>query len=274
MIPLGCFASRACQGTPTVVSGGSALNYAMGGTVTNTGVGTLYNVTVEDTLPNGTKTSIPVASSLNAKTTVNWALPGGFTTNANTPNPQSVTNTAFAKGFTDSGLTNLVTGPTPPTAVTCSASVSDAIGISKNCGIGSLPGTTLVLSGGKVVVQFNVCGQVCNNGQAQLTGIALGDVPNVSISYSGSTLAPGACAPWTATYQASSITSADPNGLIASRYFFADTINVTAATPALGTLSPPKDANGNFMCPNGSGGGYFACAAQSCPICPSGLCAP
>jgi len=96
-----------------------------------------------------------------------------------------------------------------------------------------------------------------------LTGITLAHNPATTITLGSSTLNPGASTTWSATYQPAAISSGD--GTIPGRFFFDDTIRVTAATPAVGPpLSPAA----------GCSPAALACAGASCAICPSGSCLP
>ena len=122
--------------------------------------------------------------------------------------------------------------------------MSSAISITKEC----VPGTTLVDIGNNVVVEAGVSGQVTNNGQSRLTGITLAHNPAATVTLASSTLNPGESTSWSATYQPAAITSGD--GTIPGRYFFDDTIRVTAATPAVGpSPSPVGGCRTPMICP-------------------------
>jgi hypothetical protein len=105
-----------------------------------------------------------------------------------------------------------------------------------------------------VVVQVGVSGQVTNNGNTRLSGITLADNPTATISLTSSTLDPGQSTTWSATYQPAAVPSDGTCN-------FADTIRVTAATPAIGDPLPPVGG-----CPDPND---LACAGASCPLCPS-----
>src|SRR5262249_17158056 len=149
---------------------------------------------------------------------------------------------------------------TNTTSAQCHCDVSSAISITKEC----VPGTTLVDIGDKVVVEVGVSGQVCNNGNTKLSGITLANDPAATVNLTSSTLNPGACPSWSATYQPADISSGD--GTIPGRFFFDDVIRVTAATPALGGPIPPPAPG---LCP---GSTDLACSGASCEICPPNLC--
>ena len=77
------------------------------------------------------------------------------------------------------------------------------------------------------------------------------------ITLTKSTLNPGEMTTWSATYQPAAVPSDGTCN-------FADTIRVTAATPAVG---PPLSPVAGCPDPND-----LACAGASCPICPPGSC--
>jgi hypothetical protein len=234
---------------------GTAIQYAFSGTVTNVGAGAVFDVQVVDTPGNATGTQtpanpIPVAASL---------APGASA-------PWSATFVTTAIMFTDEALAQAASSSGGPKTVTatatapCKTTVSSQIRISKEC----LPGTTLVDIGDKVVVQVGVSGQVCNDGQTKLTGITLANDPATTVNLTSSTLNPGACTSWSASYQPADISSGD--GTIPGRFFFDDVIRVTDATPALGDPIPPPAPG---VCP---GSADLACSGASCAICPPGSC--
>ena len=235
-----------------VINGGTALQYTFSGTVTNTGAGTVYDVQVVDTPGNATGTQtpanpIPVAASI---------APGASA-------PWSATFVTTALSFTDVALARAASAPggaqtvTDTTTAPCEGTVSSSIIITKDCD----PGTSLVDIGDNVVVQVGVSGQVTNNGQSRLTGITLAHNPAATVNLTSSTLNPGESTSWSATYQPADISSGD--GTDPGRYFFDDTIRVTAATADVGPNPTPIP---------GCSPAALACAAASCAICPPGSC--
>jgi hypothetical protein len=238
-----------------VISNGTALQYTFSGTVSNVGAGAVFDVEVVDTPGNATGTQtppnpIPVAASL---------APGASA-------PWSATFVTTALMFTDEALAQAASSPggaktvTDTTTAPCQGVVSSAISITKEC----VPGTTLVDIGDKVVVEVGVSGQVCNNGNTKLSAITLANDPATTVNLTSSTLNPGACTSWSASYQPADISSGD--GTIPGRFFFDDVIRVTAATPALGGPIPPPAPG---VCP---GSTDLACSGASCAICPPGSC--
>jgi len=235
-----------------VTPDGTALQYTFNGSVTNNGAGTVYDVQVVDTASvSGTQTpanpipikdtSMPpqVITSLAPGASGNWSAT--FVTTALSFNNQAVAQAASAPGG-DRTVTDTVSG------VSCAGSVSSSISIDKKCD----PGVSLVVEGGKVVVQVGVSGTVSNNGDTRLTGIHLVDNPAITtITPNNFALDPHTSTTWSGTYEP---------GALPSGGNFADTIHVTAATPAIGPTPSPA---GSPCDPND-----LACAGTSCPLCP------
>ncbi len=266
----GLHITKACgtgDQAPKTISNGTQIQYTFTGTVHNTGVGTLSNVSVADTLPDGSSGS-PVLSSTTlapngtAGDTATWT-DTFIATSSNVANPLSVTNSATASSTFGSTTVNSDNTAT----ATCSLSVSATLSVDKHC---VAPGPGLSCSSSGCVVQVPFSGHVCNSGSVQLTGITLADDPvalSPGITPNGFTLNPGQCtgdvgapADPTGTYRPTSAT----NGSVPGRYFFADTLSITAATAAIGPNPTPVGA----PCPAGA----LACGAQSCPLCPVGTC--
>jgi hypothetical protein len=249
-----------------VINNGTQVQYTFSGTVTNSGAGNVYDVQVIDTPGNATGTQTPanpipvVGTDVDGDGNADDLAPGASGT-------WSATFVTTSLGFTDQALAQAAAAPgglktvTDTTTKGCQTPVSSAISITKFC----VPGTTLVDIGANVVVQVGVSGQVTNNGNTSLSGITLADNPTATITFDSSTpLAPGQSRNWSATYRPAAISSGD--GTIPGRYFFDDTIRVTAATPALG--DPLPFAVG---CPDAHD---LACDTVSCAICPPGSCNP
>ncbi len=230
-----------------VVNGGTQLQYTFHGDVTNNGAGTVYDVQVVDTPLNVTGTQTPanpitVAASIASGASANWG-PVTFVTDALTFTDQAVAQAASAPG----GARTV----TDTTTASCVGEAHSSIAITKDC----IPGASLLDIGNNVVVQVGVSGTVTNNGNTRLTGITLADNPAATITFDSSTpLDPGQSTTWSATYQPAAVPSDGTCN-------FADTIRVTAATPALG---PPLSPVAGCPDPND-----LACAGAACPLCPS-----
>jgi hypothetical protein len=254
--------SKSC-GTATVSSDGTTITYPVNGTVTNTGIGTLYNVQVLDTVGTTTKTVTPTSTTLAAGASTTWS-------DSSTSGSTSQTDTASAQACTASGCTTATVFSTNPSSVTvtCTLPVTNSITVSKSCS------TTLQVSGNVVDVLVSYGGKVCNTGQSEVTNISLTDYTGTSTSAASTavdsslSVGPGTTAnPTCVNYGPHSyVPSSIDMAASAGRYFFDDTIVIKTATPALGTLqtvSTPNDPRTN---------GSYGYAAASCPICNVGEC--
>ena len=302
--------AKAC-GTPTVNAAGNSITYPVNGTVKNTGIGTLYNVTVFDTptSPAGSQKTRPVtnntAGSPNNGTNTLGAGETGTWSDSTTSTQASVSDSAFVQASLSTSVipdgacapNNTTCTPQDDTVIssvtlagsngsggianaTCTSQFSTALSITKNCGIPAaqnngtaVPGVTLTVSNSVVGVQVNVSGQVCNNGVSEIKNIGLTDAPAATITLGASTLAPGACTSYSATYVPSNIDQVvgGVGGPGAGRYFFNDLITISSASADVGSLCTLNSPN----CPTGPAActGKFGCASQSCPICQgSGEC--
>jgi uncharacterized repeat protein (TIGR01451 family) len=280
--------TKTCAGDGVV---GSDITYTFNGTITNSGIGSLHNVTVVDTLPAGAtnvsytppaggSSTPPVFPSIAAGATENWSVTFHSTS-------LSVQNSALAKGA-QTDVTPGSCGPPPDAGTVCSSSDQDtctttpsnSVTITKNCGVPTgypnavLPGTQLVTAAGLAAVQVNFSGNVCNTGDTQLSNVTLTDSPSATITLASSTIGPctvfdashnctaPTCVKYSGSYLPSGVTPGDLGGA-AGRYAFADTIKVTGATAALGDPPPhPAACTGAFLAD------AQACGGTTCNICP------
>ena len=240
--------TKRCAGA-RVNAAGTGILYDFAGTVTNSGGGTLYNVEVVDTLPDGTMETIQVAGTLAPMASVNWSRNNFLSTSG------SVINSAEARAAFENGGAKTVLSD-PDAQVTCELSPVAALRVTKACT------ASLFDQGAQVVVKVDFSGQVCNEGLTQLTGVTLADDPVATITPNAVTLAPGACSGYSGSYFPADIAL---NGDIPGRYFFKDQVSITAATATIGQPPPLASA----PCPANT----FGCAVTSCPICPAGTCA-
>ena len=248
--------TKSCNGPGSVSPDGTSVTYTWTATVTNSGIGTLSNVTLNDTYPDGTTASIPVAASLSggasASVTVTFVATNsnchsGVT---NCPSPLDATNTATAQGTTAGGV--VITSPLPAATAECRTPVSSSVAITKACDAAN-GGATLVAQNGQVVVEVFFTADVTNTGSSQLTNITLADNPAATILPSSTiaSLRPGESAHVTGFYFPSVVAPGSCN--------FSDVIRVTGATATLG--GNPTPAVG---CPSPSD---LACAPATCPLC-------
>jgi len=246
--------TKAC-GTATISNG--TITFPVSGTVTNTGIGTLYNVQVVDTITGGSTNTINVASTLAAGASASWGDSSTSTTST------SQTDTAQAQAATSSGGVASVFSSS--VSKTCTFTVNNSLTVSKSCS------ASLVASGGDVHVSVSYGGQVCNTGQTNVSNITLTDYPGTSTSGSNVvtnlSVNAGACV----SYPTSGALSYTPTQIAstptAGRDVFEDTITISSATPQFGTLTP---VSGN---PDRRVNGSYAYAVADCPICPAGFCA-
>ena len=269
----------------TVNSSGTAFNYDPNGTVTNTGIGTLYDVQVFDTIaPNTTPgPAISVSNSTTGSPNFGKNILGpnesGTWADPYTSTSTSVADSAYALAAeSPTGAQNLQSSNTAQ--ATCAAQANTTVTVSKSCT------TKLVISSNQVAVQVAYGGQICNTGPAQVTGIALTDYPDSSNQngtgsqvVSGVTLGPATgagptCASYgPLTYNPSLIdqTIIGNDGIAGDgpgRYFFSDLITITSATPSVGTISKVTSTDPRVN-------GTYGFGTASCPICNgSGECTP
>jgi len=283
----GMSVTKVCNGNGTVSADGTSVAYSYGATVTNDGIGALYNVSLHDTLPDGTVTDIAVTPLPDSCSGTPCLLGGHsvsvtnipFTATSsnchsgvtNCPNPLSATNTTTAKSFTAPSGGIQINSKEPAATATCSTSVSSSITIEKHCdqaANGGDGGATLVDNGSEVVVKVFYKAKVCNTGSSQLTNIALADDHGNPLTHDTPSpgnilsLGPGTCDDTIrGSYFPNSI---DSSPFAVGRFLFTDTIRVTSATATLGPNPTPA-----VGCPVGTD---LACAARTCPICYDNVC--
>ncbi len=266
--------SKQC-GTSSVNSSGTGFNYPVNGVVTNTGIGTLYDVQVFDTIGGVTGSAINVVNNVAASKYVGTNTLGsgdtGTWSDSSTSTATTQSDQAYALAATSSGGTqNLQSSNTA--SQTCTAEANTVLTVSKTCK------TTLQVSGSQVAVKVTYGGQVCNSGPSQVTGISLTDYPDSSnVSGTGSsvasgiTLGPATSAGPTCTsygplnYSPSLIdqTITGTDGIAgdgAGRYFFSDLITISSATPAIGSITKVTSSDPRTN-------GTYGYGTASCPIC-------
>jgi hypothetical protein len=184
-------------GTPSVVQGGTEVNYPVNGVVTNTGVGTLYNVSVFDTptSPAGaTRPAIFVSNNVSGSPNLGTSSLGagetGTWSDSTTTTAATASDSAFAQGGLSSSTipdgisTQSNTVSSSSASKTCTSNFNTTLSITKTCGIPAsgnnpaVPGVTLTVNGTSLGVLVSYSGQVCNNGVSQVTGVGLTDTPS------------------------------------------------------------------------------------------------
>jgi len=286
--------TKAC-GTPTIAANGTQVNYPVNGLVTNTGVGTLYNVSVFDTPQGGTaKPAILVSNNVSGSPNFNTSVLGagetGTWSDSTTSSAASASDSAIAQGGLSSTTvpngsstqTNTVTSTIA--SKTCTSTFSTSLGVTKSCS------TSLQVANSVVGVLVSFSGTVYNNGPSQVTGVSIKDTPGsgTAATISIGTLGPctpaafdangnctvaGASKPYASSYIPTNIDTVIGGvggaGTGPGRYSWTDAVTITDATAAVGTLN--KLTTGPFT-------GTYGGASATCPICQgqgsNGQCAP
>jgi hypothetical protein len=270
----GLSVSKSC-GTAAVDSTGNFISYGVGGTVKNTGVGTMTNVSVNDVVTYQANSSHNSGSPLTLAVTPSTLGPGavGTWSTTLTSSAASVSDVATASG--SSGGATITSDPS--NNVTCTLDVNTTLKITKSCS------TTLVATGSDVQVQVSFNGTVSNTGSSSISGLALTDYQDAStaghaITTIGSTgLSPctlvdgvtGLCdapAGASTTYSGSYTPNTIDGTADLGRFFFHDEAVISGATPAVGTLTKVSTT------PTDPGNLSFGEASASCPICDKGEC--
>jgi hypothetical protein len=271
----GMSVSKSCNGG-TVGADGTSVNYSYSASVHNDGVGSIYNITLHDTLPDGTTSDIAVSlpdscngtACLGPKHTAT-VTPILFTATSanchagvtNCTTPLDAINTVSAKGFSAPNSGGIEIDTTKDATAECKVSPSSSISVTKHCDADA-GGATLFDAGSVVEVKVFYVAHVCNGGTSQLTSISLQDDWGNPVQHDSpssiASLAPGACTDVKSSYVPNSIDSSS------GRYGFTDTIRVTSATATLGSNPSPAAS-----CPASTD---LACAAVTCPICFDNVC--
>jgi hypothetical protein len=250
---------------PVLVNNGTQVLYTWKGSVTNTGVGALSAVSIDDPQPDKTIAHPQLFINGTAVTTLN---PGDVATYSisETLTALTASNTATAKGF----FGNSEIDSSPSQSASCSISPSSSVSILKSC---VAPGPGLTCSAGSgCVVNVPIKAHVCNLGPVQLTSVGISDDPSATLSSTSipvldpaGTVKNGVatdCVDVTGTYTPTAV-DISSDGATNGRFSFTDTISVTSATPALGPAISAAQG-----CKNGA----LACSAVSCKMCNAGEC--
>ncbi len=267
--------NKSC-GVSSVDSSGTFIRYPVGGTATNTGVGTLFNVDVTDVVTYVSNSTNNTGSPLTLSVTNSITGSPHFGTNTLGPretgswgttltsSASSVSDVATSHGTT-TATDGVVVDSSPTNLITCSNSPVSMLQVTKMCH------TTLVASGFDVQVQVGYNGTVCNTGPSQITGLTLADFTgSAERPQSGgsgptpltTTLAPSGCTTYTGSYTPTTIDATASAG----RFFFDDQVVISGANATVGALT--KVTSSDPVCNN-----TFGCSGLvSCPICDRGQC--
>lgn len=268
--------TKSC-GTASVDASGNFINYPVGGTVKNTGIGTLSNISVSDVITYANGSTHDTGSPLTLTVTPSSLGPGATGTWSTTLTSSAGTVSDVATASGSSGGTSVSSSPS--NNVTCQLDVQTTLKVTKSCS------TTLQATGSDVQVDVAFNGTVCNTGASSVSGLTMVDYQDSStaahsVTTIGSTgLAPctsvdgvtGLCdAPATActTYSGSYIPNTIDAMAAAGRYFFNDEAVITGAQAAVGSLTKVNLGAGSTDPGNGS----YGLAHATCPICDKGEC--
>jgi len=258
------------------VVNGSSFSWDVDGTVTNTGIGTLYNVTVTDDAgtPGITTDDLTfTCSTLTAGQSKKWGSTAGtgdctanngFTVTSTTTNP--ITNGVTASGSTSSGGGGApVTATNSAVCATCT--LNPALGVSKTCQTTvTTQGTNPVL----VAVDVTYSGTATNNGNETLNNVSVADslttggtsdtigltscvvtTPSTcSISGGTATLQPSGAVNYAGSYLPNNFTVPTSGG----RAQFTDAVTASGT----GALDGTKESSGP--------------TSATCTLCPAGSC--
>jgi hypothetical protein len=255
--------------TPVLNAAQTHITYTIQGMVTNSGAGTLYNITLSDD-PNAdpagasehfdkvdcaTKlvdegdfpvTSLIGGASVCYKATMTVPI---------AENGRSDTVTVTADTESDGSGTELTQNAT----IQCpNLQVNPSLSVTKTCSTSVEVNPTT----NQVVVKVTISGDVCNTGDSTLTDVKVEDIGITGINplVSGVTLPstnPDTCQSFTATYFPSATNSSTPASVV-----FSDTVKATAkdifgnAVPNKNTTPPQPDVT-------------FTATCRLCPTCPT-----
>lgn len=229
---------------------GTSLLYDVTGTVTNTGVLTLYDVTVTDNFP-GQAPRIYAVGTLAGGAVANWPVGGPDTFDSGTTN-----------GPTNSASVTAAGSPGGPVILTASASdacpvvpINPALTVTKGCT------TDLTEENNRVSVEVSYSGQVCNTGNVPLNNVTVEDDKGSGVINLGTLDASGGandCKPYSGSYFPSIKGSPVANG----RYHFTDQVTATG-TPSIGDCAPGDPGTNDCV----------QTAGATCPLCDFNQCA-
>jgi hypothetical protein len=285
-------------GSPSPILGGTEINYPVTGTVTNTGIGALYNVSVFDTptSPAGaTRAAILVTNNTTGSAFLGTSTLGpsdtGKWSDSTTTTAASASDSAIAQGGAAANIVPNGSSTQPGTVTsanvataTCASAFETPLSVTKNCGIPAgtggtppaVPGVTLTSNGTSVGVLVSYSGMVCNNGVSAVTGVTLKDTPNAGPTgtITIGNLAPGSCGTYSGNYVPTNLDMviAGITGVASTgpgRYTWGDLITISAASSDIGSLCKIGDPSPcpQFTSPPSGTLGTYGFATAACPIC-------
>jgi len=249
--------TKAC-GTGAVNTTQDGITYPISGKVTNSGFGTLYDITLVDS------PVLPTAFQRVKCDATDAATPGPFPLAQLAGGEVACYTNSMTVALVDNGKNDTVTvsanteDDNSATALTASAtadcqdvSVSPLLYVEKRCT------TSLAVSNNQVVVKVTVNGTVCNKGDSNLTNVVVDDlgittspdplINNITLvkpadasNPSGTT---GACANFSGTYfPSAALTQLDQPTAVPDLAVFKDSVKATAKD-IFGNTVVPQTAN-------------------------------
>lgn len=225
-------------------AGTGLLTYTSNITVTNSGFGTVFDVTVTDT-PTGQAPTTLTLASLARNTSNVFTHTFTQTPSPSMPNPPSNTASVTA-AVAPGGLPIVSAGPV--TAACQHVDFDASLTISKTCN------STLEIVNNQIVVAVNIAGQVCNVAPAPGSNVFPESISNIVVTDTPAvlgqplpigTLATGACKTYSSKYYPSALTG---GSILAHDQVFTD----TAMAAGTGAISGNARAN---------------TASATCPLC-------
>jgi hypothetical protein len=270
----GLSATKTCTGA-SINSDGATVTYNFNGTISNTGIGTLSNVSVSDVPDNGTiatssspgvisgslSVTQPSLTTLTAKGTANSSTTYSGTFNTNFIS-STLPNTATGSGTTPEGDTltknaSWLTGTPPALPSNCVPAGSGCLNLVPTC-------STKIASGNPLSVEVDFTGSITNNANVQVSGITITSTPSATVTVSCGTAASSQCSGTNGSLTLAPGASATFSGSY-------DTSTCTPSTDGRCSFQPSVTASGTGALGAGT---ISACmtANATCHLCPATTC--
>ena len=243
-----------------LTNGGTQFAYDVYGTVTNSGSGTLQNVTVTDNMPQGTTTPSVNVGTMLGGVTRNWPGSAAYDPGDSTTFFTIVTDTNgptnAASVVADAGGGQQVTGDT--TASCDQVQTNPSMTVTKACT------TDLAASGSVLAVKVSFGGTVCNHGDVPLNNVTVTENQTGKI-YSIGTLGAAVggvdtCASYGGTADDSYLPGSG-TAVTQGRYSFQDTVDAVG-TPTVGLCGPGSQIN----CTQSATATCYLCGVDQCRV--------